>query len=83
MIYVAQGGVDAYVEYGVHAWDIAAAGIIVKEAGGVVMDPTGTYCLTLLINNPLHAYLLYPHDFHQTLFSRSSCAQGNHFTKSA
>ncbi|VDN19208.1 unnamed protein product [Gongylonema pulchrum] len=41
MIYVAQGGVDAYVEYGVHAWDIAASGIIVKEAGGVLLDPTG------------------------------------------
>ncbi|VDN82423.1 unnamed protein product [Brugia pahangi] len=41
MIYVAQGGLDAYVEYGLHAWDVAAAGIIVKEAGGVLLDPTG------------------------------------------
>ncbi|VDN06032.1 unnamed protein product [Thelazia callipaeda] len=42
MVYVAQGIVDAYVEYGVHAWDMAAAGIIVKEAGGILLDPTGT-----------------------------------------
>lgn len=41
MIYVAQGRVDAYVEYGVHAWDTAAAGVIVREAGGVLEDPTG------------------------------------------
>lgn len=41
MVFVAQGGLDAYVEYGIHAWDVAAAGIIVKEAGGVLLDPTG------------------------------------------
>ncbi len=41
MVYVAQGSVDAYVEYGLHCWDIAAAAIIVTEAGGVVLDPTG------------------------------------------
>ncbi|CAD5208473.1 unnamed protein product [Bursaphelenchus xylophilus] len=42
MVYVAQGSVDAYVEYGIHSWDIAAAAIIVSEAGGVLIDPTGT-----------------------------------------
>ncbi|VDK43797.1 unnamed protein product [Anisakis simplex] len=42
MVYVAQGSVDAYVEYGIHAWDVAAASVIVNEAGGVVVDPTGT-----------------------------------------
>ncbi|CAD5205692.1 unnamed protein product [Bursaphelenchus okinawaensis] len=42
MVYVAQGSVDAYVEYGIHSWDIAAAAIIVQEAGGVVIDPTGS-----------------------------------------
>ncbi|KAH7728652.1 Inositol-1 [Aphelenchoides avenae] len=41
MVYVAQGSIDAYVEYGLHSWDIAAAAVIVKEAGGVLMDPTG------------------------------------------
>lgn len=41
MVYVAQGMLDAFVEYGLHAWDVAAAGIIVKEAGGVLLDPAG------------------------------------------
>uniref|UniRef100_A0A914DBP2 Inositol-1-monophosphatase n=1 Tax=Acrobeloides nanus TaxID=290746 RepID=A0A914DBP2_9BILA len=33
MVYVAQGSIDAYVEYGLHCWDIAAAAMILKEAG--------------------------------------------------
>uniref|UniRef100_A0A0K0DD38 Inositol-phosphate phosphatase n=1 Tax=Angiostrongylus cantonensis TaxID=6313 RepID=A0A0K0DD38_ANGCA len=37
---VAQGACDAMVEYGLHAWDIAAAAVIVSEAGGCVIDPT-------------------------------------------
>ncbi|KAI6234408.1 Inositol-1-monophosphatase [Aphelenchoides fujianensis] len=54
MVYVAQGAVDAYVEYGtlfwtgftnaltgIHSWDIAASTLIVQEAGGCVIDPTG------------------------------------------
>ncbi|KAK0418817.1 hypothetical protein QR680_013786 [Steinernema hermaphroditum] len=41
MVYVAQGSVDAYAEYGIHAWDIAAATVIVREAGGFVIDPNG------------------------------------------
>jgi len=40
-VYVAQGSIDAYMEYGLHCWDIAAAAIILKEAGGHVIDPTG------------------------------------------
>uniref|UniRef100_A0A1B6M2Y5 Inositol-1-monophosphatase n=1 Tax=Graphocephala atropunctata TaxID=36148 RepID=A0A1B6M2Y5_9HEMI len=38
---VALGGLDAYCEFGIHAWDMAAGEIIVREAGGVVIDPTG------------------------------------------
>ncbi len=38
---VACGSVDGYFEYGVHCWDIAASVIIVREAGGVVLYPTG------------------------------------------
>jgi myo-inositol-1(or 4)-monophosphatase len=41
MVYVAQGSIDAYVEYGLHCWDIAASSVILKEAGGVLLDPTG------------------------------------------
>lgn len=41
MAQVARGGVDLYVEMGIHAWDIAAGYIIVREAGGIVIDPAG------------------------------------------
>ncbi len=41
MCMVAQGGADAYYEYGLHAWDMAAGYIIVREAGGYVCDTTG------------------------------------------
>lgn len=40
---VARGGVDLYVEMGIHAWDMAAGDIIVREAGGTVIDPAGKY----------------------------------------
>ncbi|CAB3407037.1 unnamed protein product [Caenorhabditis bovis] len=42
MVMVAQGSCDGYVEYGIHAWDVAAPGVIVKEAGGALIDPTGS-----------------------------------------
>ena len=38
---LASGGVDASYEFGLHVWDFAAAGLIVEEAGGVVLDPSG------------------------------------------
>lgn len=41
MCFVAQGNHEAYVEHGIHVWDIAAGKIIVEEAGGVVLDPSG------------------------------------------
>lgn len=41
MAYVALGGADANYEFGIHAWDIAAGDLIVREAGGVVIDPAG------------------------------------------
>lgn len=28
---------------GIHAWDMAAGDIIIREAGGSVMDPAGKY----------------------------------------
>jgi len=42
MCYVAKGSAEAYYEYGLHCWDMAAAALIVIEAGGVVVDPTGS-----------------------------------------
>lgn len=37
--YVANGSADLYYEYGIHIWDMAAAYVIAKEAGCVVLDP--------------------------------------------
>ncbi|PAV84084.1 hypothetical protein WR25_21182 [Diploscapter pachys] len=42
MIMVSQGCVDAYVEYGLHAWDMAAPAVVLLEAGGVMFDPSGS-----------------------------------------
>ena len=41
MCLVASGQADAYYEYGIHCWDIAAGDVIVREAGGVSMMPNG------------------------------------------
>jgi myo-inositol-1(or 4)-monophosphatase len=38
MCSVAAGRADAYWEVGVHAWDMAAGAIMIREAGGVVHD---------------------------------------------
>ena len=38
---VACGRFDGFYEYSLHAWDVAAASLIVKEAGGVVTDWVG------------------------------------------
>lgn len=44
MATVALGGADVYFEIGIHAWDIAAGVVIIEEAGGVVLDPSGIQC---------------------------------------
>lgn len=41
MCYVASGRLDAYYERGIHAWDIAAASLVLLEAGGTVTDYGG------------------------------------------
>lgn len=41
MAMVALGCADAYFEFGIHVWDIAAGELLIKEAGGVVIDPSG------------------------------------------
>lgn len=61
--YVACGRFDAFFEYGLHAWDIAAGSLLVKEAGGSVSSFSGesdflfgkTYCCG---NKHVHADLL-------------------------
>ncbi|KAJ3594498.1 hypothetical protein NHX12_003805 [Muraenolepis orangiensis] len=41
MCHVAAGSVEVYYETGIHCWDVAAAGVIVTEAGGLLMDVDG------------------------------------------
>ena len=41
LCYVASGRLDAYYERGIHAWDVAAAGLILEEAGGKITDYQG------------------------------------------
>jgi len=40
--YVAMGVADAYFERGLKAWDVAAGAVIIREAGGVVWDFSGS-----------------------------------------
>ncbi len=42
MAYVACGRFDFFFEYSLQKWDIAAGIVIVKEAGGIITDLTGT-----------------------------------------
>lgn len=41
LCYLACGRVDAFFEYNLNAWDVAAGALIVKEAGGTVSDFSG------------------------------------------
>jgi myo-inositol-1(or 4)-monophosphatase len=41
MVYVAAGRLDGYWELKLYIWDMAAARLIVEEAGGTVSDPEG------------------------------------------
>lgn len=38
LVYVAAGRLEGFYEYGLHAWDIAAGALIVRESGGQVTD---------------------------------------------
>lgn len=42
LCYVASGRLDGYYERGIWAWDIAAGGLILEEAGGKVTDYRGS-----------------------------------------
>ena len=47
MCMVAAGELDGHFTYGVHIWDIADGDLIVREAGGVVIDTSGWYLIVL------------------------------------
>ncbi len=62
LCYVAAGRYDGFYEYGLAPWDVAAGGLIVKEAGGVVTDWTsGDNWLhgkrIIAANSAIHEYL--------------------------
>ncbi len=61
--WVACGRMDAYFEFGIQPWDVAAGEILVREAGGTVTDMRGgAHRLdgrnTLASNGKLHAEML-------------------------
>ena len=41
LAFLAMGAVDAFFHFGHHIWDYAGPALLVKEAGGVVLDPSG------------------------------------------
>lgn len=59
---VACGRMDAYWEYGVKPWDVAAGSLILEEAGGQVTDAAGAHTaygeMIVATNGQLHAELL-------------------------
>ncbi len=60
---VACGRFDGFYEYSLHAWDVAAAALIVQEAGGVVSDWEGEDNWLfgqriIAANKDIHKYLL-------------------------
>lgn len=56
LVYVASGRFDAYYEYSLSPWDVAAGALIVQEAGGLVSDFEGgedyLYGREILAGNP-------------------------------
>jgi myo-inositol-1(or 4)-monophosphatase len=53
LVYVATGRMDAYLEYGLRLWDIAAGGLIVECAGGDFWSEAvgGDYTYQILASN--------------------------------
>jgi myo-inositol-1(or 4)-monophosphatase len=53
LVYVATGRMDAYLEYGLRLWDIAAGGLIVECAGGEFRQQVveGEYAYEILASN--------------------------------
>ena len=39
--FVSAGNCDIYCHAGIRCWDMAAGALLVQEAGGVVLDPSG------------------------------------------
>jgi myo-inositol-1(or 4)-monophosphatase len=55
LVYVATGRMDAYVEYGLRLWDVAAGGLMIECAGGEFWNEAlpGEYTCQIIANNGL------------------------------
>jgi myo-inositol-1(or 4)-monophosphatase len=55
LVYVASGRLDAYIEYGLRLWDVAAGGLILERAGGDFWHKPlpGEHACSILANNGL------------------------------
>jgi len=61
LCFVAMGKFDAFYEYGLNEWDLAAGGLILEEAGGVVSGRNGTAAgkeMVIAAGPALHARLV-------------------------
>lgn len=47
------GAADLMYEFGIHVWDIAAGDLIVREAGGICIDPSGKFIIYYLSSDKL------------------------------
>ncbi|MCS7047370.1 MAG: inositol monophosphatase, partial [Gemmataceae bacterium] len=78
MAYVAAGRFDGYFAFDNHIWDVAAATVLVREAGGIVSNLDGTpydpYTPdALATNGPLHPLLA--EVFRRGLEGQSACGE--------
>lgn len=74
---VAAGRYEGFYEYSLNAWDVAAASLIIKEAGGVISDWEGDenwlFGKRILAGNPdIHSFLLDAVEEHFTPDERRS-----------
>lgn len=51
MAYVARGALDCFHMDGLKVWDIAAGTLIIREAGGTVIDTKGKINIQVLHDN--------------------------------
>ena len=77
MAYVAAGRFDAYWGFDNHAWDVAGAAVLIREAGGAITTTSGQPFDpfrpdTLASNGPLHPVMLAA--FHQS--NRADSSEG-------
>ena len=67
MCLVAAGCIDAHYSQGISVWDIAAGWLIVREAGGVVLDTAGLV-LVMAVSCTLCFVAMFPSFFLYSLF---------------